>query len=133
MRDNLFYTVATDHFIIDETEESQESDDFVAHIIKIYKANLTILQERIQNKLIECHYQMMSVSLHQEDKETIEFIKSLKPFQIDWSNIPDYMNNKDFVKMAKLCGEPDTTHTAHFMNWVQKVKGTHLYDYTQGK
>ena len=76
---------------------------------------------------------MMNISLHEEDKEPIEFIKNLKPFKIDWGNIPEYMSNIDFIKMAKLCSSPDTAHTAHFINWVQKVKGTHIYDYPKGK
>lgn len=46
----------------------------------------------------------MTVGRDLKDVETLEFIKSLEPFQIDWSNIPDYMHNKDFMQMAKLCG-----------------------------
>ena len=64
---------------------------------------------------------LMKLSLDEEDKENLEFVKGLKPAQIDWSNIPDYMTNKVFIKLAKLCSSPDTIHSAHFMTWVQKV------------
>ena len=132
MGDNLFHSVATEHLF--RNAQSQESTtEVIGPIIKIFVDNLKVLQERIQNNLIECHYLMMKVSLDQEDEKSIEFIKDLNPFQIDWSNIPDYFSNKDFVKMAKLCSSHDTTHTAHFMNWNQKVFGTHIYDYKDSK
>lgn len=35
------------------------------------------------------------------DTSTTEFISSLKPYQIDWSNIPDYIHQKDFIKLAQ--------------------------------
>lgn len=60
-------------------------------------------------------------------------IKELNPYQIDWSNISDYFTNKKFVKMAKACSANDTAHTAHFMNWLQRVWGIHPYDYDSNR
>jgi hypothetical protein len=44
-------------------------------------------------------------------------IKNLKATEIDWSNIPDYFTNKDFIQIAKRCSVDETSHVAHFMNW----------------
>ena len=70
------------------------------------------------------------MDLNSDNKDAIDYIKKHNPYQIDWSNIPDYMKNTDFLRLAKLCCVEDTLHTCHFINWPCMVYGTHLYDYT---
>eukprot|EP00111_Clytia_hemisphaerica_P007374 TCONS_00021447-protein len=50
-------------------------------------------------------------------------IKLLSPLGINWSNIPDYMKPKEFIKFAKACSVDDTIHYLHFMNWAEFVLG----------
>jgi hypothetical protein len=75
------------------------------------------LRKKINYDLISCKYFVGHVSLDDKDKQTLDMIKGLKPFQIDWSNIADYFTNKDFIKMVKKCSVEETAHVAHFMNW----------------
>lgn len=35
--------------------------------------------------------------------------------------------------MAKACSVENTCHTAHFMNWLQRVFGTFLYDFPNNR
>ena len=69
----------------------------------------------------------MKISI--EDKESIKFIKNLNPYQIDWSNLCEYIHPKDYLLLAEAVSIPDTAHTAHFMNWSLKVFGVHIIDY----
>ena len=69
------------------------------------------------------------MKLDLDDESTTDYIASLKPYQIDWSNIPDYIHQTDFIKLAQRCSVADTAHTAHFMNWVIRVFGTHPLDF----
>ena len=60
------------------------------------------------------------------DPNEIDFaatIKSLNPFAIDLSNVPDYLEKESFIKFARACSVEDTVHTLHFMNWPQYVFG----------
>ena len=60
------------------------------------------------------------------DPNEIDFaatIKSLNPFAIDLSNVPDYLEKDSFIKFARACSVEDTVHTLHFMNWPQYVFG----------
>lgn len=69
------------------------------------------------------------VSLDKSDKDTLSFIKKQNAYQIDWSNICDYMTNKQFFDIAKEVSCDETAHTCHMMNWPQRVYGTFLYDF----
>ena len=57
------------------------------------------------------------------DLRQAEMIKGLNPYNIDWSNVPDYMRKKEFIKFAKACSVEDTIHHVHFLNWIQAVYG----------
>jgi len=66
----------------------------------------------------------------QRDKSDIQtFIKNKHPEKVDWSNIPDYMDPNEFLKVVQECTGKDTIHRAHFMNWHKKVFGINLLDY----
>ena len=91
-------------------------------------SKLERLQDRITAKQIECTYIVMELSLAEDDKAALHFIKMLNADEIDWGTLPDCMSNSDFIKMANLCGTDKTKHKAHMVNWIQKVVGTHIYD-----
>ena len=88
---------------------------------------ITLMASKVKNE--EVVYQLKVMDLKEENVEGINFIKRENPYQIDWSNIPDYMHNKKFLKLAQLCSVDDTVHTCHFMNWPAKMFGTYLFDY----
>lgn len=49
-------------------------------------------------------------------------IRSLRPWTMSWSNLPDYLDPRDFHTMARAVSGPggkDTIHYMHSMNWVQ--------------
>ena len=44
----------------------------------------------------------------------ISSIRSLEPYAISWSNVPDYMHPADFHKLAQAVSAPEDT--VHFMH-----------------
>ena len=74
MEDDLFNSFELENLARETLKNFQDSNDVVSNIIQIYKTNLKILQDRIQNDEIECHYYLKKISLNEEDKGTIEFI-----------------------------------------------------------
>ena len=67
--------------------------------------------------------------LKKDDTNTLQEIKRLNPLVIDWSNVPEYLTISDFFTMAMSCSGKNTTHQAHYMNWVYHVLGASLVDY----
>ena len=82
----------------------------------------------LDGKTIVKLYQKM---VHIADLETLKQIKDLDPAMINWSNIPDYLRQTDFFETAQACSGAETQHHFHLMNWVRKVYGSSLIDYTQ--
>ena len=76
---------------------------------------------RIASGQIECNFETRFVDPN--DLKFAAFIKSLEPYGIDWSNIPDYMSKNYFIKFARACSAEETVHTLHFLNWIQNVYG----------
>lgn len=78
-----------------ETVKATDDDaaDIVSHILSTIKTKLEKLQDRITSQQIECTYIVMELSLEEDDKTSLDFIKMLKPDEIDWGTIPDYMSN----------------------------------------
>lgn len=63
----------------------------------------------------------------------VEDVAVLKPWTMSWSNVIDYVDHKDFHRMARACSaHGDTVHFAYSMNWASHVWGTNLIDF-QGK
>ena len=106
-----------------------KSDDLIQTMLDLITEKIENLRKNIQTGQVTCKYVVAHVSLQNKDQKTLDYIKGLKAYQIDWSNIGDYFTNKDFVNIAKQCSVEDTAHNAHFMNWSQHVFGTCLYDY----
>ena len=57
------------------------------------------------------------------DMDFADTVKSLNPYAIDWSNVPDYLEKNGFIKFAQACSVDKTVHTLHFLNWIQYVYG----------
>lgn len=52
--------------------------------------------------------------------EVINSIRSLEPYTVSWSNVPDYMPPADFHKLARAISAPaDTVHFIH--RWVNRT------------
>ena len=95
----------------------------------LYDAVLTVtrdkflkLRSRIWNGKIVCHFE--TLFLDPMDLKLAEKIKNLKPYGIDWSNIPDYMKKSSFIRFARACSDQETVHFLHFINWSQYVFGS---------
>ena len=76
---------------------------------------------RVASGQVECNFETRFVDPN--DLKFASFIKSLDPYGIDWSNLPDYMSKKYFIKFARACSAEETVHTLHFINWIQTVYG----------
>ena len=61
--------------------------------------------------------------------ELVKRIKSLNPYTVDWSNVPDYLHRDEFLAIAQEVSGDDTVHYMHFMNWATRVLGTFIGDY----
>ena len=86
---------------------------------------------RVLGGAIDCHFQTKVID--SKDTDFAKYIKSLHPYGIDWSNIPDYLERKDFVKFARACSVEETVHTLHFMNWPQYVLGACHVDWAESQ
>ena len=88
-------------------------------------------RQRIATGQIECNFETRFVD--PKDLKFAAFIKSLDPYGIDWSNVPDYMDKKLFIEFARACSAKETVHTLHFINWVQYVFGSCHVDWRYGQ
>ncbi len=96
-------------------------------LIKMVKEGVQQLIEHIRIGLVMCHF--VTADFNPQNKEELNRVKELNAKQIDWSNVPDYLNHDDFFKMARECGGPSTEHSLHFMNWTYFVFGTCIIDF----
>lgn len=53
---------------------------------------------------------------------------STNPHHVSWSNVPDYIEPREFHKIAKAISGTETVHFLHSCNWTQRVYGTDVYD-----
>eukprot|EP01080_Neovahlkampfia_damariscottae_P004651 gene4651-8224_t len=78
------------------------------------------------NKLqLEVHMGFIDINNAQLMKE----IKNLNPYTMTWSNVPDYLNPRDFFTIAKKCSSRETIHLFWSMNWIQLMYGVNINDY----
>ena len=80
---------------------------------------------------IQCH--LMTKLIDSNDLDFADTIKSLNPHAIDWSNVPDYLEKKSFIKFAQACSVDDTVHTLHFINWIDYVFGAFHVDWVNSR
>lgn len=61
----------------------------VQHIRDIYLGYIARLQHFFKKKVFVCNYKVMKLGVKEE--KAIMYVKGLNAFQIDWSNIGEYM------------------------------------------
>ena len=62
-------------------------------------------------------------------KRFLKKIRAMNPSIIDWCNIPDYLDKKECMDLAKKMSGPNTIHYMHFMFWWWQVPGAFITDY----
>ena len=89
----------------------------------ISKTNNKISEFRCQVNMgnIVCHLHVKVVD--PTDTMLASEIKKLNPTAIEWSNIPEYMLRKDFIKFSRACSVENTVHNVYFLNWQRFVFG----------
>ncbi len=108
--------------------DSLEYDDsLLVCVTKKITKGLQKLRELIKSGSIICHF--INAEFNLQEQEKLKEIKKLNAKGIDWSNLPDYLNQDDFFIMAQSCDGSSTLHSLHFMNWLFFVYGTCLIDY----
>ena len=108
-RDSLMKSV--ERFMMDKTEN-------LIQLISLRKLDMKFKAAQIGTK----------------SKDLLREIKDMKPYTVDWSNIPDYFCREEFLQMARAASTDETVHYFHMMNWVQNYKGASVFDYSlEGK
>ena len=64
-----------------------------------------------------------------DNQRLLRKIKSLNPYTVDWSNIPDYFSKEEFLAMAREVSGENTVHYMHSMNWTLQVHGAFIGDF----
>ena len=85
------------------------------------------LKMRLLNGKLDMDFECNKVSYSNTD--LVKKIKSLNPYTVDWSNVPDYLHREEFLAIAKEVSGEDTVHYMHSMNWGTRVLGTFIGDY----
>ncbi|CAB9528467.1 expressed unknown protein [Seminavis robusta] len=63
-------------------------------------------------------------------EDLVEEIAAAKPWTMSWSNVLDYIDHRDFHRLARSCSRcGDTIHFGYSMNWVVDVFGVNLIDF----
>ena len=96
-------------------------------ILKSTESKLKKLRSFVREGKMLCKLNVKQVAT--DDSKFAKEVRSLDPYFIDWSNIPDYYSRLDFIELARKCSGPDTLHHFHTMNWVYKVFGASFYDF----
>lgn len=89
VEDNLFTSISLG-FI-----SSVKTQNLVEYIITKLGDLIGKLKLAIQSGKIICEYKVLKLDIN--DTRATDFIASLNPYQIDWSNIPDYIHQNDFI------------------------------------
>jgi len=96
-------------------------------ILEVTKDKLAYFRSLVHKGKVICHLSVKEIK--QEDVQFAREIKELKPYLIDWSNIPDYLDRYWFHSFAQKCSGPDTAHYFHTVNWPHRVFGAVYLDY----
>ena len=118
---NIFHTLVLQDMTYDSS--------LMGTVKKLFIAQADKFRHFVQDgKTIVKLYQK---TVHNTDLKILKQIKDLKPTMINWSNLPDYLRQKDFFETAQACSGVETHHHFHLMNWVRKVYGCNLIDYAR--
>ena len=66
---------------------------------------------------------------HAAIEDVVEDIAAMRPYTMSWSNICDYVDPRDFHKLARACSSTDTMHFGYSMSWSTEVYGANILDY----
>ena len=119
MNDSIFSTLSLSDF--------NYTGNFIDCFENQMKEGLKNLLQNIKDGNILCEFKVMAVT--PTDQKCLKEIHALDPYQIDWSNIQDYLGKNEFLHMARSCSTAQTCHVAHFMNWSKFIFGTFILDY----
>ncbi len=121
--ENFFATLAMDFL--------DYKSSLLVSVTQKVKTGLQELIQHIKRGSVVCRFSVEEFNIH--NKEILKNVKALDAAQIDWSNIPDYLDLNNFFDMAKACDGSKTIHTPHYMNWMYYVFGTNLIDFPNMK
>jgi len=85
------------------------------------------IKRLVKEGLLIMTFEVAAVS--PENPSLLHRIRKMNPRTVDWSNLPDYFSQTDFLWMAGECSSAETVHNVHIMNWVRRVPGTFIGDY----
>lgn len=112
----------------DLIEQRATCKDFVAAGVRILQSRIGQLQAWVHSGAV-----VLDVELEQfspGNDRLFSQVRNLYPDTMSWSNICDYMKYSDFHNMTRACSFPFTTHYMHSMNWVCKIYGASILDYS---
>jgi len=87
------------------------------------------LKNLVNEKSLKMTFELGIVS--KENTPLLNKIRAMNPDTIDWSNIPDYLNRRVFLDLAKKMSGENTVHCLHLMNWWTQINGTFIGDYPE--
>lgn len=118
--DEAFFKAIDLHAITYDRDVSIESSLY-ATITRTTREVFSKFRDLIHSGRIQCSFDTKFI-----DPKEMSFakrVKDLSPYGIDWSNVPDYMPKKDFIRFAEACSVQQTVHQLHFLNWTKYVFG----------
>ena len=74
-------------------------DSLKISVDKFMLEKMEMLKKLVRDEKLEMTFELGFVS--RENSELIKKIQKMKPYTIDWSNIPDYLTKEDFLSIAK--------------------------------
>ena len=101
--------------------------NFMGFVEAIIKGKLNKFRGLVQDEQIEVEFKYKDISV--DDMKFAAEIKEQDPYGIEWSNIPDYMDTKKFIQLARACSGEKTVHFIDVMNWPRNVFGVCWIDY----
>jgi len=108
---------------------SWRTDSFIETITSMTSNKTRNFRYLVNKGKIVCNFETKFI-----DPEDVSFaveIQSLESHAIDWSNIPDYMESRKFIRFAALCSAEDTSHHVYFENWTHYIFGAAHVDYAE--
>ena len=106
---------------------SWRTDSLLEMMTSMTTNKTMIFRYLVNMEEIICNFETKFVE--PEDMSFAARIQSLQPYGINWSNIPDYMERRKFIRFASSCSVEETSHDVHFVNWTHYVFGASLVDY----
>ena len=100
----------------------QNSASLYDTIVKVTHTTIQGFRSFVNMEKIICILQQKVIDPTKEP-EFADTIKALRPYSIDWSNVPDYLEKNSFIKFAEACSVDGTMHSVHFRTWDEYVFG----------